>query len=157
MAFCDAIGLADRTGLRPDEKVNHSLSPMMTEFMRHLPLDEVPARQRREFERACTFADKAVLERTGPQSSLYMDVPTRAALMAEYAPGNADVARRHFARDQLFSNPAPDPAKPLAPQELPTSSQETMQTLVAPFVQALAVLRLRAEQAEAAEKAAENS
>lgn len=151
--FCDAIGLTDRSGLLPPPHINTSLSPQMTEFMRHLPLNSIPEKQRRAFEQACVKADWHVRRQSGPQSPHYMDPATRALVLAEYADANATLARRHFGRDQLFLEPLPPADAPLAPQQLPDDSALLMEAFVRPFVSALA--EIQAAQAEAARKAAE--
>jgi hypothetical protein len=40
-----------------------------------------------------------------------LDIPRRAALLARYADGNAEIARRYFHRETLFDEtmPAPHP------------------------------------------------
>jgi hypothetical protein len=154
--FCDAIGLAKRDGLLPPPHVNTSLSPLMSEFMRCLPLDALPAKQRREMERACEVMDAEMTAGTRP-SALYLDPAARAALMAEYAEGNAALARRRFGRDQLFFDPLPAAEAPLALRTLPDSSYELMQRLVGPFVATLAEQRIAAELALAEKATAEKA
>jgi len=148
--FCDAIGLRDLKGLIPYAHVNSSLSPLMTEFMRTLPLHEAPGSQRRIFEQACTRVDGQLRATHGKQSSLYMDAATRQAVLAEYDAGNRAVAQRHFGRDSLILDPLPPRDAPLAQQDLPADSQTTMEMLVAPMVRAL--IALRKEEADAADK-----
>lgn len=136
-AFCDAIGLTDRDGFDKAPHTNTSLSPMMTEFMRTLPLHEMPGPVRRVFEQACSQADKELDVEN--RSTLFLDHKDRRALLAEFEPGNHSVARRLFDRDQLFFEPLPDPDAEPADKFLPENSYETQERLVAPFVRALAV------------------
>lgn len=155
-AFCKAIGLTDLEGFKPAPWVNTSMSPMMTEFMRNLPLDEIVAPDRSIIEQACMAADKevratsrkqfgkAVGQPRGKSPTLFMDAETRATVLTEYADGNAALARRKFDRDTLFRDPLPAADAPIAPQELPQNSYQTMEDLVAPFIRALA-LRLTAD------------
>lgn len=136
-AFCDAIGLTDRDGFAEAPHTNVSLSPMMTEFMRTLPLDEMPGPVRRVFERACARADKDLAFEN--RSTLFLDHEERQALLDEFEPGNRAVARRLFDRDRLFLEPLPAPDATLAVQFLPVDSYDTQTQLVAPFVRALAL------------------
>lgn len=136
-AFARAIGLETLDGLATGQHVNASLSALTTEFMRQLPLDEIPDRTRRMVERACNKMDWHVRKQFGAQSSLYMDTATRAALMAVYAPGNARLARRHFGRDALFLDPLPPADAALAPTALPQDAGVLMETFVAPLVRHL--------------------
>jgi len=135
--FCDAIGLQDREGFAPTPHANPAFSPLMCEFMRNLPLDRLPVPQRRRVEAACEQADAALHACQGPQSALYMPAAERAAVMAEYAPGNAALARRYFGRETLFTAPLPAADAPLAQQDLPVSSAQTLALLVGPVLQAL--------------------
>ena len=135
--FCDAIGLQDREGFAPAPHANPGFSPLMCELMRNLPLDRLPVPQRRRVEAACQQADAALRTSRGPQSALYMAPAERAAVMAEYAPGNAALARRHFGREALFTAPLPAPDALLATQDLPASSAQTLTLLVGPVLQAL--------------------
>jgi len=137
MAFCHEIGVSDFTLLKPPEVFNRSLSPMMTEFMRTLPLDVVPEAFRQKVEHACASADIALKANTGPQGQLLMDHETRAQVLQEYAAGNAAVAQRCFGRDQLFLAPLPTFDAPLALRRLPDDSYDTVKMIVAPFVTAL--------------------
>ncbi|KKM95508.1 hypothetical protein LCGC14_1187500 [marine sediment metagenome] len=137
-AFCDAIGLTDRAGFAPAPHTNVSLSPLMTEFMRTLPLDEIPPKQRRVFEQACAEADKQITGQSGPQSTLFLDPESRAALMRDHAPGNAALARR-LNRETLFTQPLPPADAPLAPQRLPQDSYALQRDFTGPFLRALAV------------------
>lgn len=145
-AFCDAIGLADRTGLAAAPHINLSLSPLMSEFMRTLPLDEFPGPERRLWEQACRAVDEARRKSAGAQSALLMGLDVRRAVLAEYEPGNAVVARRYFDRDALFGDPLPAADAPLALQTLPADSYETIRSFVAPMMREIVAKRL--EEAE---------
>ena len=132
-AFCEAIGLKGRAGLISGGAVNGSLSPMMTEFMRLLPLDQLPAAQRHEVEKACALADA----HRSAKSRLYLPPAARAEVMAEYARGNRAVARRYFGRDQLFLDPIPSAEAPLADTGLPGHLPDLFRDLLAPVITAL--------------------
>lgn len=149
-AFCDAIGLADRATLAPAPHTNTSMSPAMSEFMRVLPLDEVPPTQRKFFERACAQVDKTRTKEHGRQSNLLMDAATRLRILNLYTPGNSAVALRYFERETLFLDPLPAPDAPLAEMRLPSEGYAVMQNYVADFVRAMALIR--AEEAAAAVK-----
>jgi len=146
-AFARAIGLGGLAGFAAGQHVNNSLSALTTEFMRQLPLDEMPERTRRLFEQACNKMDWHVRQRFGPQSPLHMDAATRAAVMAGYAPGNAALARRRFGRAALFAEPLPPADAPLAPDALPDDAETLMEVFVAPLLRHLApaLVRLQAE------------
>jgi hypothetical protein len=144
-SFCDTLGLNILDGFDMGTVINQSLSPLITEFMRNLPLSEVPDKQRREFEWACSIMDREIKAR----SSLYMDATTRTALMQEYAIGNDAVAQQFFGRDQLFLEPLPALDAELAQTELPKTTKETMETLITPFVHAMTLVRLRMEAIDA--------
>ncbi|EYD70567.1 hypothetical protein [Limimaricola hongkongensis] len=147
-AFCDRIGLTARDTLAPAPHTNTSMSPAMSEFMRVLPLDEVPPVQRKFFERACAQVDETRTQKHGRQSNLLMDADTRARVLDLYAAGNAAVAARHFGRETLFLDPLPARDAPLAEMRLPAEGYAVMQDYVADFVRAMALVR--AEEAAAA-------
>ena len=154
VAFCEAIGLTDRTGLKPAPHSNTSLTTRMSEFMRTLPLDEFPGPERRLWEQACRVVDTEMRAQAGRQSNLLMDSATRRAVVAEYAASNAAVARRFFDREALFLEPLPPEDAPLAVQTLPDDSYETIRTFVAPMLRAIVAQRLaEAEQAGGPAKA----
>jgi hypothetical protein len=156
-AFARAIGLDRLDGLAADQHANASLTALTTEFMRQLPLDEMPERTRRLVEEACRKTDWHVRQHFGPQSALHMDAATRAAVMAGYAPGNAALARRRFGRAALFATPLPPDDAPLAPAALPDDAARLMTVFVAPLLRGLAqdLTRLRAG-ADAEEAAGES-
>lgn len=136
-AFAAAVGIGPLEGLEIPGRVNASMSPMMTEFMRLLPLRSLTEAQRAIVERACDEADRALrAESKGP--ALYMDSATRAAVMRDYAPGNAELAHSHMGRPLLFLEPMPAEDAPLASQALPASSYETVRKLVVPVLMELA-------------------
>lgn len=144
-AYCAAVGITKPDALDYVKyKSNASPSPLMGEFIRHLPMDELPDTYRLRVERACLQADRAI-KAAGPQSALYMDAGTRQTVLAEYAQGNARLARRYFDRAELFTQSLPDPDAPLAPQALPNNSQEIMTTFVAPMLRELIGLTIEAE------------
>ena len=136
-AFAQAIGLNSLEGFATGQRANGSLSALTTEFMRQLPLDEIPDRTRRLLEQACTRMDWHVQQRFGPQSPYYMDAATRAAVMAGYAAGNAALARRLFGRETLFTEPMPAADAPLAPAALPDDAAALMEAFVAPLIRYL--------------------
>jgi hypothetical protein len=137
-AFARALGLDDLDGLALGQHANGSLSALTTEFMRHLPLHEIPERRRKRVEAACVRMDWHVRRHFGAQSPHYLDAAARAAVLEPYAPGNARLARHRFGRDLLFREPLPPADAPLAPTALPADPAALMQVFVAPLVQYLA-------------------
>lgn len=147
--FCQAVGVQDLSQMTyPKHRQNASASPLMGEFMRNLPLDEFPDAYRRRVERACIHADWYVKRRSGPQSTLFMDLETRQNLLAEYADGNAAVAQRYLGRDQLFAESLPPADAPLAPQDLPADSYQVVEDFVAPLLRAIIAETLEADMAK---------
>jgi hypothetical protein len=145
-AFLAMIGITDQAGFGDKLHHNSSLSPLATEFMRHLPLDEMKDIDRRVFEQASLALDKDLVSNG---SKLIMPHARRLEVMAEHAAGNAAVARRYLGRDKLFHTPLPGPRDPLANASLPKDAAALMEAFVAPYVRALgaevARLRLAAE------------
>lgn len=135
--FARAIGITSMDGLTQPPHINSSQSPMMTEFMRCLPLDEAPPNFRSHLEKACSQVDGALIKEGADSSSLLIDHATRLEILAEHAPGNRLLAQRYFGRDQLFIAPVPGPDAPVAPMRLPDDSYDTMRKFVEPFVRAL--------------------
>lgn len=146
-AFLAMIGITDQAGFGQKLHHNSSLSPLASEFMRHLPLDEMEGPDRRVFEQACLALDEDLVTN---RSKLVMSHPRRLAVMAAHAAGNAATAQRYFNRDVLFGAALPEPDAPLANADLPGDSAGLMREFVAPFVRALgrqmAALRLAAEE-----------
>ncbi|CUI01650.1 hypothetical protein [Leisingera aquaemixtae] len=136
-AFCDSIGLTDRSGFSAPSHINESYSPAMSEFMRCLPLDEAGPDYRGMLTTACARIDRARPGGGKKQSERLMPPEQRAAVMADYAAGNRAVARRYFNREELFFDPLPAADAPLARMELPADSYALMRDLVTPLLQAV--------------------
>ena len=136
-AFARLIGLEDLTGLAPAPHVNSSHSPMVSEFMRCMPLDDAPPHYRALLEKACWMLDRTLVKSAADSSSLLIDPETRAAIMAEYAAGNSALAQRHFGREALFLDPMPAPDAALAPMVLPADSYALMRDYVEPMIRGL--------------------
>ncbi len=136
-AFAAAAGIGDVAGLAPAPHANPSHSPLVSEFMRRLPLDEAPPPVRGMLERACSALDAALAKAPEEASPWLIDPATRAAILERHAPGNAALARRHFGREALFLEPPPPPDAPLARLALPADPEALMDRLVAPFVREL--------------------
>lgn len=137
-AFCDSIGLHDRSGFHPAAHINQSYSPPISEFMRCLPLGDAPAGYRNMLTQACARIDQQI--HGGPpqkQSERLLPHAERAALMAEYEAGNRALAQRYFNRDALFLEPLPGPGAPLADMALPADTYELMDKFVAPLLKAV--------------------
>ena len=136
-AFCDRIGLADRTGFTEPRHMNASRSTQVSEFMRRLPLDEAPPKYRARLERACAALDKEVAGNRPRRAPLLMGPLRRRRVLAEYAAGNRALARRRFGRGKLFLEPLPDWRAGLERMRLPARSDTLMDELVAPFLREL--------------------
>ena len=142
--FARAIGLETLDGLAAPGHVNVSLTPVMSEFMRTLPLDEFEGPQRQLIERACQRADAEIRKAGSRPSALLMTAETRAQILAEYAGGNRALAERRFGREALFREPLPPADAPLADQRLPADSYETIARFVAPMLRGLVLEQLAA-------------
>ncbi|TDK50892.1 hypothetical protein [Antarcticimicrobium luteum] len=132
-AFCDRIGLTDRTGFAPAAHINESFSPQISEFMRRLPLDAAETGYRGRLTAVCAKIDRA-LTGGSKQSERLMPHDQRTALMAEYEAGNRAIAQRYFDRDTLFSDPLPGPDAPLARMALPADSDRLMTDYIVPLI-----------------------
>lgn len=150
--FCDSLGLRPGADFKRPARVNPSFSPEVSEFMRCLPLDAAPEKYRAMLTEACAEIDARRRKRQSPDQTgqadqagqgapLLLPPDQRAAILDKYARGNRALARRYFDRDQLFLDPLPDPAAPLAQLALPQDSQELMAEFVAPLLQAMIARR----------------
>lgn len=144
-AFGAAAGL-DLAGLEDVPQRNASLSPLVSEFARRLPLDRAALPYRSQLEQAL-FATEARLQAQGlPRSALLLDAAQRAALMARFEPGNTRLAQRRFGRDRLFLDPLPPADAPLAPRDLPDEAGALMRDFVAPLIESLIAQDLQARE-----------
>lgn len=135
--FAEDIGLGSTAGLAPAPQLNSSLLPVVSEFMRTLPLGEFPDAKRARVEQACIHLSEHLRDLGAPKTQLLMDFATRERVMAEYLSGNRYVARKFFGRDELFLDPMPAPDAAIAAQSLPADSYATMREFVAPFLRDL--------------------
>ncbi|WP_069301112.1 hypothetical protein [Neptunicoccus sediminis] len=137
-SFAQLMGLELDDSFTTPPKRNASLTPLVSEMMRCLPLDEAPTDYRVVFDRACGKVDKIIRE-TQPEAagSLILSHEQRRRVLEEHAAGNAWVAERYFGRKELFQDPVPDESAKVSELKLPADSYETMETLVAPLVRAL--------------------
>jgi len=136
-AFCDLVGLHDRAAFEPVPHANSAFSPVISEFMRCLPLDTAPEAYRALLEKACQTAAETLPKNLAQAGAVLMSARKRRNVLAKYTPGNKTVAQRYFGRDDLFLDPLPSITAKTAKMTLPRSSYDTMKHLVAPFVQAL--------------------
>lgn len=135
-AFLRMVGITDLAGFGPMLHQNSALTPLMTEFMRQLPLDEMPNRDRVLFERACLAVDPHLVTNG---SKLVMAHQQRLTVQAEHLAGNRVVAARYLGREALFQVPLPGADEPLASSLLPDRSADLLRDFVVPFVRALGV------------------
>ena len=136
-AFLRMIGIEDLSGFGPFVHRNSSLSALMSEFMRQMPMDSMDDPERTLFEAACIEVDQTLVTNG---SKLVMPLAQRVITMADYAESNRLTAQRYIGRDTLFREPLPDAAEPLADQALPERSQEVLERFVGPVFQNLAKL-----------------
>ncbi len=136
-AFCTALGIPPKGPEWAKNRANRSFSPLVSEFMRQLPLDQATEPVRTLFERACLILDHKLVKAPEEASQLLLPHAERAAILAEYEPDNADLARRYFGRERLFLAPLPDATETVASLTLPPDSAALMERIVGPFVAAL--------------------
>ena len=149
-AFLAMVGIMDRSGFGPLLHQNSSLTARTTEFMRHLPLDEMQDRDRRVFERAAAALDKDI--RTNG-SKLILPYARRLQVLTEHQAGNAQVAARYFKREALFRDALPPGDAPLADVALPEGSDELLRDFVVPYLRALGAQMQEIRMAEAGDGA----
>ncbi|MFC2970590.1 hypothetical protein ACFOES_21035, partial [Acidimangrovimonas pyrenivorans] len=133
--FCRQAGIADPETLVAVKETNNSLNPLVTEFMRQLPLDSATPEYRGALVGACARIDREMRGEKHP--SLLLTPARRAAVLDRYAAGNRALAERRFGREALFLDPLPDADAPVADMRLPASSEELVQRFMVPFVTAL--------------------
>ena len=105
--FCRMVGISDFAAMTTPPHINSSHSVLVSELLRTLPLDQASKGLRAQLGKAFA-ALNARLEKTPEETStLLMPLDRRQEILAEYAAGNASVARRYFNRDQLFLDPLP--------------------------------------------------
>ena len=138
-AFLRMIGIDDLSGFGPFVHRNSSLTPLMSEFMRQMPMDAMIEPERMLVEAACIEVDKT-LATNG--SKLVMPAAQRVIAMQDFAESNRLTAERYIGRDTLFREPLPGADEPLADQVLPESAQEVMQRFVAPVLHSLSKLMM---------------
>lgn len=148
--FCEVIGLNDISGFKPPGRTNGSFTPSVSEIARQLPFQTAPRHQRRELIRCLSYADRHFKALNLPK--LILPYEERAALMQEYAPGNAAVARRYFGREELFLEPLPSPDQPVADLSLNPAGEEMIRLVLRPFIEGL--IEIEAKKPQAAKRPA---
>lgn len=136
-AFCTKIGMTNREKFQDVPAINASRSPMLSEFMRQLPLDAAALPVRAKLTRALETVDAEVFGNIEARSERLLPPDARQAILAEYEKSNMALAQRYFSRDALFLEPLPAEDMPLAQLELPQDVTTLMEQLVSPFVAAL--------------------
>lgn len=131
-AFCRQVGYQDFASLERAGGENISLTPEMSEFVRHLPFIDAPMDLRLRLISMAEAVDREVRARN--PVTLMIPHQERLAIMQEYAPGNRAIARRFFGRDDLFLEPLPSADAPVTVPALRQASSEVMGQLVAPFI-----------------------
>lgn len=132
--FCRHLGIQDIADFENPGNVNPSFSPVMSEFMRQLPLDESPDPYRAELERIFHEIDRASIPSSSNKSSLLLSHAERQRVLSGFEAGNQAVAQRYFSRSALFEEPLPPQDAPLADMRLPPDSQTLMDQFVRPMM-----------------------
>ncbi len=140
-AVLEMLGVIDLAGFGPFLNINSSMSPLVSEFMRHLPLDGIDERDRAIFERAFVAMDKK-LQTNG--SKLLMPHDQRLQVLEEFAASNRHTAQRYLGRDVLFEEKVPGPDALMADRQLQPNSIKLMKTMVASMVRELGDLMTEA-------------
>ena len=133
-AFARIVGIEDARALGKLPSLNYGYSPMMSEVMRRLPLDQAPPQLRGRINGACERADRAWQAEHGKLPKLMMDPATRREVTAGYQAGNAALARRRFGRGALFADPLPADDAPFAAPALPEDADALMDEVMAPIL-----------------------
>ena len=131
-AFCRQFGYEDFASLERAGGENISLTPQMSEFVRHLPFIDAPMELRLRLISMAEAVDRDVRARN--PVTLMIPHQQRAAIMQEYAQGNRNIAQRFFGRDDLFLEPLPSADAPVTVPALPDASSDAMRQLVSPFI-----------------------
>ncbi|WP_284486475.1 hypothetical protein [Sedimentitalea xiamensis] len=133
--FCRKLGIKSISKWNAAGGRNISLTPEMSEFVRHLPFDQARMGYRLKFIEAAEKVD-AVIRAEG-SSNLLLQHEQRREIMDEYDPGNKAVARNYFNSSTLFDEPLPSKSSAIGKPCLPMSTDVVMSRLVAPFISEL--------------------
>ncbi len=136
-AFLRMIGIEDMSGFSPFLHSNSSLSPLMSEMLRQMPMDKMAPKERALVEAACIEVDRNLVTNG---SKLVMPFEQRQLVLGEYADSNRQVAQKNFNRDVLFHEPVPLESDALAELSLPGNSQDLVRLFMAPIFRELADL-----------------
>ncbi|WP_405402356.1 hypothetical protein [Paracoccus sp. Ld10] len=131
VAFCQQFGFPDGASLDRAGGENISLTPEVSEFVRHLPLIDAPMDLRLRLIAMAEGVDRKI--RAENPVTLMISHDQRLEIIREFAPGNSRVAHRFFGRSDLFLEPLPQPSQPVVTPELPRYSGPLVNRLVAPF------------------------
>lgn len=131
--FCRRIGITDFSTLEEPGHVNASLSPVMSEFVRHIPIRKgLGNTTRRAMVHALQEAEAALPDRFRADGKLILSHEKRREIMDGFADSNARLAKRRFGRDQLFRDPLPPETAPVAELALPSDVTDLMEHFVVP-------------------------
>lgn len=133
-AFCRILGIDDISGFPEVPHLNSSMSAEMIEFIRHMPLDQLPQAARNVFRKTFEEIDQRYLGNTSKQSERLMSTGQRQEILARYAAGNRAIAEKYFDRDRLFLDPVETPEAGRARLVLPDDTSELLHRFVAPLV-----------------------
>lgn len=140
-AFCKMIGVQDIEEMEKPKGLNQSLSPIVSEFMRNLPLGEFDTGVRARMEAACIAVD-IDLRRSFPDiyniKTHLLTHDQRTAILERFAESNSAVAQRYFNRDELFVEKLPGKKAGIATMRLPGDSYEYTDLIITPFFRHLA-------------------
>ncbi|OCX66446.1 hypothetical protein BFP70_05285 [Thioclava sp. SK-1] len=133
--FCRQVGIDDISDFKTAGGKNISLTPEMSEFVRHLPYINASMKYRLALIEVAEVVDRQIRIEGG--TSLMIPYALRQKIMAGYDAGNTLLAQRFFGEKTLFKDPLPGPDVPVTMPHLPEDPERVMQRLVTPFVQAL--------------------
>lgn len=132
--FCHITGNEAVVQPAKEPHLNASMSAVMVEFMRHLPLGDLEPPARELLRRSLENLDRSVLGHDSRCCEHFMPLDMRRTVLSEYQDGNRALAKRYFNRDDLFLHPLPDADAPLAQSAIPEYSKDLLAELVAPLV-----------------------
>ena len=138
-AFCDLIGLKPDLKFHKPLSENSSVSPLVSELLRQLPLDKANPKFRANLERAAYALDEKRYSAQGNhrEGSLILSHKQRQTVYNEHTKGNDWIAAEYFNRENLFFDPLPDENTKLSSMALPKDSQILMDEFVRPYIREL--------------------
>lgn len=132
--FCRQIGLSDLEGMTEPPSTNASYDPEFVEFIRHLPLDDVPTQERHVLRMVLEAVHDKHITKGKKSIQRVLGYEERVELMQHYDAGNAKIAQAYFDREQLFLDPMPAPDAPISELKMPSDPSDVLERYVAPLI-----------------------